>query len=108
MEAFLNEIIESNTVWLLQADDGLFAMLEGENHISYLPVWSNKKTAEAAIRDEWDGYETVEMDLKEFISWLNELHEDEMWVGLTTETDGKILPFEANHLQKIILDMRKK
>jgi hypothetical protein len=108
MEAFLNEIIESNTVWLLQADDGLFAMLEGENRVSYLPVWANQKTAEAAIRDEWVGYESVEMELKEFISWLNELQEDEMWVGLSTETEGRILPFEANQLQKIIIEMRKK
>ncbi|MBS4062804.1 MAG: DUF2750 domain-containing protein [Bacteroidetes bacterium] len=108
MEAFLNEIIESNTVWLLQADDGLFAMLEGENKVSYLPVWPNEKAAAVSILDEWNGYQTVGMDLKEFITWLNELQEDEMWVGLTTETDGRILPFEAAQLQKIILELRKK
>lgn len=103
LENFLNTVVDNKLVWLLQADDGLFAMLESDDQQSYLPVWAVKDEAENAIKDEWADYTSLGMELKEFITWLNELHDDKAWIGVAPDSDGKVLPFEADYLQKMLL-----
>lgn len=107
-EDFLTTIITNNEVFLLQADDGLFAMLEGNDGRSFLPVWGERIAADQAVKDEWDDYTVQEMEIKELISWLNELHEDGIWIGVAPDKEGKVIPFEAEQLQQLILLQKKK
>ena len=68
-------------IWLLQTEDGLYAMFEDNENKSYIPVWPEKKFAEAFAIDDWDGYVAERMGLGEFLDWMSELKEDEIMIG---------------------------
>lgn len=104
---FISQTIDQEGVWLLQAMDGMFAMVESADRKSYVAVWDQKSEAEANATDEWVDYACVWMDLKEWIQWLNELTEDETWIAISPDASGKVLPIEANELLKILVAEKK-
>ena len=90
LEQFLNAIIETRKVWLLEAKEGFFAMLEDNNGDSYIPVWESKESAEKAAQGDWDGYTVTTMGFSELAQWLKELANDEIDIAVAPETDGEI------------------
>lgn len=106
-EALLNQILQQDKVWLLQATDGLFAMLETDDRISYLPLWASESLAASAIQDEWEAYQLAEMDVAELITWLNELTEDAMKIGIVFDEFQRIYPLSAEEFQQILIKERK-
>lgn len=107
-ELFVKQILSQNKIWLLQATDGLFAMLESADRTSYLPIWASELLAVESIKEEWEEYQIAEMDVPELVTWLNELIEDGMKIGMVIDSDQKILPVEASSLQEILIAERKR
>jgi hypothetical protein len=99
---FVAEVHASAQVWLLQADSGMFAMLEDENGQSYLPVWESSTAAGTAAVADWEGYQPAAMDMKEFNQWLHELDEDGILLGVSPDEHGKILPFKGEVLRNLL------
>jgi hypothetical protein len=99
---FIDEVVENEVVWLLQAEDGLFAMVEDGEGNSYVSVWPTKSECEAAAKDEWNDYLAENMEIKEFLNWLKELKDDDVRIGVYPDIDGRILPFESLGLKKMI------
>jgi len=99
---FIDEVVENEVVWLLQAEDGLFAMVEDAEGNSYVSVWPVKSECEAAAKDEWNDYLAESMEIKEFLNWLKELKDDDVRIGVYPDIDGRILPFESLGLKKMI------
>ncbi len=106
-ERFVELTIKNNEVWLLQAVDGMFAMTESADRTSFLAVWDLKEDAEKAISDEWAEYSLVSMDLKEWIQWLNEMQEDDAWIGIAPDENGKLIPIDAADLLRILVEAKK-
>ncbi len=106
-ERFISRSVELDAVWLLQAMDGMFAMLESDDRRSYLAVWDCEQDALAAAGDEWQTYAAIKMDLKEWIHWLNEMIEDQAWIGIAPDTNGKIFPILAEELLRILVETKK-
>jgi hypothetical protein len=102
LEFFVNEIVKNEAVWLLQAEDGLFAMVEDAEGNSYVSVWPTKSECEAVAKDEWSGYQAESMEIKEFLNWLKELKDDDVRIGVYPDINGRILPFESLGLKKLI------
>jgi hypothetical protein len=102
LEVFVNQLITNNSVWLLQADEGLFAMVEDNDGKSYVTVWPSEAECKLAAQGEWFDYQAEAMDMKEFMSWLYELEEDDVWIGVYPDTDGRIMPFRATELSKLL------
>lgn len=102
LQHFVSEVQSQMQVWLLQADSGMFAMLEDENGQSYLPVWEDLSSAEAAAVADWEGYQPASMDMKEFNQWLHELDEDGILLGVSPDEKGKVLPFKGEDLRKLL------
>lgn len=107
LNIFFDTVVGQHAVWLLQADDGLFAMTEDQSRKSYLPLYATEQEAKAAATDIWESYQPEKMDLRELINWLGELKEDEMMVGVALDQQGKLLPFEAEQLQEILIKLKK-
>jgi RimJ/RimL family protein N-acetyltransferase len=106
-ERFIKDVVANEKVWLLQATDGMFAMLESDDRRSYLAAWDRQEEAQAALSDEWEDYSLVEMDLKEWIHWLNEMQEDGAWIGISPDSEGKVLPVEASALLQLLISEKK-
>ena len=46
LKQFINAILETRKVWLLEAKEGFFAMLEDNDGASYVPLWESEELAE--------------------------------------------------------------
>ena len=90
LELFLNAILETRKVWLLEAKEGFFAMLEDNNGASYVPLWESGELAAKAAQGDWAGYTTTNMGFSELQHWLKELADDEIDIAVSPEKDGEI------------------
>lgn len=90
LEKFIAAILETRKVWLLEAKEGFFAMLEDDHHYSYIPVWDSEEAARKAAQGDWEGYTVADMGFSELASWLKELAHDEIDIAVAPEADGQI------------------
>jgi hypothetical protein len=90
LEQFLKAILETRKVWLLEAKEGFFAMLEDNNGVSYVPLWESEELAAKAAQGDWAGYTTTSMGFSELQHWLKELASDEIDIAVSPEKDGEI------------------
>ena len=90
LEIFLNAILETRKVWLLEAKEGFFAMLEDNDGDSYIPLWESEALAVKAAHGDWAGYTTTNMVFSELKHWLKELATDEINIAVSPEADGEI------------------
>lgn len=102
LKQFITEVRENGKFWLLEAKPGLFAMVEDAEENSYIPVWSNEQDALDNVSDDWDGYNVADMSIDEFVSWMNELHEDNIGIAVSSGKDGQMLPVPAKMMKQII------
>ena len=90
LETFLNAILESRKVWLLEAKEGFFAMLEDSDGEPYIPLWESEDLAKNAAKGDWEGYSVTDMGFSELEHWLKELAKDEIDIAVSPEADGEI------------------
>ncbi len=101
-DQFLMLIREHKQLWLLQAENGMFAMLEDASSKAYLPVWPTEAEALEAAHDNWEGYKAEPMSLTEFKTWLPELSADGVFVGIHPDHDSKILALDAEAMRSLL------
>ena len=90
LEQFIASILETRKVWLLEAKEGFFAMLEDNDGESYIPLWESEDLARKAAQGDWEGYTVADMGFSELGSWLKELAADEIDIAVSPEADGEI------------------
>ncbi len=101
LKTFVDQVHATGIVWLLQADEGLFAMVEDHESNSYLVVWPDKEECGKAASGDWTDYTVEPMEIKEFLSWLYELEEDGVKLGIYPDEKGSILPFNVADARKL-------
>jgi hypothetical protein len=97
LEIFVSEIKKTNIIYLLQAYDGMFAMIEDEGGQEYLPIWNSKDIAESNISDDWKDYSLQEMPVNEFKGWLPDLDSDEIKVAIYLN-DGNVITLKPKDI----------
>ena len=102
LETFINAIRETRKVWLLQAREGFFAMLEDSNGDSYIPLWESEELAAKAAQGDWEGYTVSDMGFSELKHWLKELATDEIDIAVAPEQDGEITALSSANFRKWI------
>lgn len=100
LEEFIAVIAETRKVWLLQAMEGMFAMLEDYNGNSYIPVWESEALAQKSAVEDWEGYNVTEMGFSEMVVWLKELSRDEIDIAVSPEKDGEITAIASANFGK--------
>lgn len=90
LEQFLKAILETRKVWLLEAKEGFFAMLEDGDGEPYIPLWESEALAAKAAQGDWEGYTVTDMGFSELGHWLKELAADEIDIAVSPVTDGEI------------------
>ena len=90
LELFLKAILETRKVWLLEAKEGFFAMLEDNDGEPYIPIWESEVLAAKAAQGDWEGYTVTDMGFSELGQWLKELAADEIDIAVSPVTDGEI------------------
>ena len=100
LEQFINAILETRKVWLLQAMEGMFAMLEDSNGNWYVPAWDTEDKAVQAATGDWTGYHVTEMGFSELKHWLGELSRDEIDIAVSPEKDGQITAIASANFRK--------
>lgn len=90
LEQFINAILETRKVWLLEAKEGFFAMLEDNSGDSYIPIWESEELAQKAAQGDWEGYTVTTMGFSELAQWLKELANDEIDIAVAPEAEGEI------------------
>lgn len=100
LEEFIAVIAETRKVWLLQAMEGMFAMLEDDNGNSYVPVWESEALAQKSAVEDWEGYNVTEMGFSEMVVWLKELSRDEIDIAVSPEKDGEITAIASANFGK--------
>ncbi|HEY4787615.1 MAG TPA: DUF2750 domain-containing protein [Bacteroidales bacterium] len=99
-EYLIRKIVQNREVWLLHAIDGLYAMFEDENENQYIPVWPEKEFADSHAIGDWDGYTADSMGLGEFIEWLQELKNDEIYIGAFPNSNMRAISADPIDLRK--------
>ena len=99
-EYLITQIIKNREVWLLHAIDGLYAMFEDENEFQYIPVWPEKEFADSHAIGDWDGYTSDRMGLGEFLDWLQELKDDEIYIGAFPSAAMRAISVDPIDLKK--------
>lgn len=100
LEQFINAIQATRKVWLLQAMEGMFAMLEDSNGNWYVPAWESEDKAAQAASGDWSGYYVTEMGFSELKHWLGELSRDEIDIAVSPEKDGQITAIASANFRK--------
>ena len=100
LEQFINAIQATRKVWLLQAMEGMFAMLEDSNGNWYVPAWESEDKALQAASGDWLGYHVTEMGFSELKHWLGELSRDEIDIAVSPEEDGQITAIASANFRK--------
>ena len=95
LKHFLDAILETRKVWLLEAKEGFFAMLEGNDGNPYMPLWESEQQAQKAAAGDWEGYTVTDMGFSELEHWLRELANDEIDVAVSPESDGEIVAISS-------------
>jgi len=106
-EYFIEQCIQHKAIWLLQVQEGMYAMFEGDNKKQYIPVWPGQEFADAYATDDWEGYQSERMDLKEFLDWMEELHDDQIFIGVFPGTGMQAIPVEPFLLKTQLIKARK-
>ena len=101
LNLFVLAVKESGNLWLLEAKPGLFAMVEDGDENSFIPVWSSEQSALADIGDDWEGYNVTSMSIEEFVGWMNELHEDNIGIAVSTGKEGQMLPIPSKTMKQL-------
>ena len=101
LKDFITEVRQNASLYLLEAKPGLFAMVEDGNENSYIPVWSNEADAVSNISEDWEEYSVTSMDIAEFVGWMNELHEDQIGIAISTGDGGQMLPMPALTMKQL-------
>ena len=102
LKNFITEVRENDMLWLLEAKPGLFAMVEDAEENSYIPVWSSENEAVSNISEDWEEYSVTNMNVAEFVGWMNELHEDEIGIAISTGEGGQMLPMPALTMKQLL------
>ena len=84
LKNFIADVKENGMLWLLEAKPGLFAMVEDGDENSYIPVWSSESDAVNNISEDWEEYTVTNMNIAEFLGWMNELHEDQIGIAISS------------------------
>lgn len=105
LKNFITEVRENDMFWLLEAKPGLFAMVEDNDENSYIPVWSSEAEAVSNISDDWEEYSVTNMNVAEFLGWMNELHEDQIGIAISTGNGGQMLPMPALTMKQLLKDV---
>jgi hypothetical protein len=100
LEQFINDILETRKVWLLQAREGFFAMLEDDHGDSYVPVWASEEAALKNANGDWEGYTVSTMGFSELEHWLRELAQDEIDIAVAPEKEGEITALASANFRK--------
>ena len=100
LEQFINAIQDTRKVWLLQAMEGMFAMLEDSNGNWYVPAWESEDKAAQAASGDWSGYHVTEMGFSELKHWLGELSRDEIDIAVSPVKDGQITAIASANFRK--------
>ena len=100
LEIFLNAILETRKVWLLEAKEGFFAMLEDADGEPYIPIWESETLAAQAAQGDWEGYTVTDMGFSELQQWLKELAADEIDIAVSPEAEGEITAIPSNKFRK--------
>ena len=95
LEQFLKAILETRKVWLLEAKEGFFAMLEDADGEPYMPLWESEEQAKNAAQGDWEGYTVTDMGFSELEHWLRELANDDIDIAVSPEGDGQITAIPA-------------
>ena len=89
LDRFVVEALETGCVYGLEAREG-WALCPSEKHpgSDVLPLWSDRDTAQAQCRDEWDDYQAIPIALEELLDeWLPGMHQDELLIGVNWNQD---------------------
>ncbi len=90
LKQFTDAITATRQVWLLQAMEGMFAMLEDGSRHSYVPIWESEEKARQAALGDWEDYAVAEMGFSELYVWLRELRRDEIDIAVSPDKEGEI------------------
>ena len=90
LEQFIASILETRKVWLLEAKEGFFAMLEDDNGDPYIPLWESETLAAKAAQGDWEGYTVTAMGFSALGHTLKELAADDIDIAVSPEADGEI------------------
>lgn len=101
LKNFISEVRENDTLWLLEAKPGLFAMVEDAEENSYIPVWSKESDALSNISEDWEEYSVTSMNIEEFVGWMRELDEDQIGIAISSGEDGQMFPMPALAMKQI-------
>ncbi|MBR5781420.1 MAG: DUF2750 domain-containing protein [Bacteroidales bacterium] len=101
LKNFISEVRENDTLWLLEAKPGLFAMVEDAEENSYIPVWSKESDALSNISEDWEEYSVTSMNIEEFVGWMRELDEDQIGIAISSGAEGQMFPMPALAMKQI-------
>jgi hypothetical protein len=104
----INHINKQKEIWLLQAQDGLYAMFEDDNGQQYIPIWPEKKFADSYAEGDWEGYESERMVLHEFLDWMQELQNDQIMIGAFPNSNMQAIPLEPLSFKKQLIQANHK
>jgi hypothetical protein len=105
LKQFVSTVRENDNLWLLEAKPGLFAMVEDGEENSYIPVWCDEQNALDNISDDWEDYNVTSMNVKEFLGWMNELHEDNIGIAISAGEGGQMFPLPAKMMKQLFAGM---
>ena len=104
----ITQAIATKELWLLQSQPGFYAMFEDDNGQEYIPIWPDKTQATLHSKGDWEEYSPEKVELLDFVNWMKELKDDEIFIGAFPNLDLKAIPMNPMEIKKHLLDTLNK
>jgi hypothetical protein len=72
---FIRKVADFEEVWLIH-ENGQYVTLGDKEEQIAIPVWPEKEFAELMLTDDWKTYTVENMDVHDFVEWLDTLEEE--------------------------------
>ena len=96
---FIERVVEFQTVWGLNSEEGWATSCSNVNeHIEVIPFWSDRAYASACVKGDWITYKPESMSLTMFLeNWCIGMHNDQVLAG--TNWDANLFGKEVQPLR---------
>jgi len=101
-EYFIKKVADFETVYLIQDDDKYVTIGDDKNEI-IIPVYPEAEFAELNLQGTWINFSVEEMELSEFLDWLDELHEKRIKVAGFPSSENSGIVITADEMKNHIL-----
>lgn len=99
---FIRKVADFEEVWIIKDQNSFVTLGDKDEQVS-IPVFPEQQFAELFLTDSWSSYSVENMNLTDFMNWLDTLQEDSIAIAGFPNTDFNSVIVTAEEMKNHLL-----